>query len=61
MTHNPCYSVVFVEYPKDSRKSWFGKIWRLPAIRVPKFGHSDQEDWLGPKIYKGSMHREEDE
>jgi hypothetical protein len=53
----------FVEYRKVSRKPWLGWKWQLPAIRIPKFGHSAQEDWLEPKIYKGSkaMHEEEDE
>ena len=48
----------FVEYQKDSRKSWFGKIWRLPAIRIPTFRHSGPEEWVGPKLYTGTSDRE---
>jgi hypothetical protein len=44
----------FVEYIKDSRKSWLGKLWKLPAITIPTFGHSRSEEWEGPKLYKGS-------
>ena len=48
----------FVEYIKDSRLSWLGKLWKLSAITIPTFGHSGQEEWLGPKIYTGTSDRE---
>jgi hypothetical protein len=48
----------FVEYIKDSRLSWLGKLWKLPAITIPTFGHSGQEEWKGPKLYKGTGDRE---
>jgi hypothetical protein len=48
----------FVEYIKDSRSSWLSKFWKLPAITIPTFGHSGQEEWLGPKVYKGTSDRE---
>jgi hypothetical protein len=48
----------FVEYIKDSRLSWLGKFWKMPAITIPTFGHSDEEEWLGPKLYTGTSDRE---
>ena len=47
-----------VEYRKDSKASWLGKLWQLPAITIPTFGHSGQEEWLGPTLYKGTSDRE---
>jgi hypothetical protein len=50
----------FVEYKEVSRKLWFGWKWKLPAIKIPTFGQPASEDWLEPKVYKGSsMHEEE--
>jgi hypothetical protein len=48
----------FVEYIKDSRLSWLSKLWKLPAITIPTFGHSGKDEWLGPKVYKGTSDRE---
>ena len=48
----------FVEYIKDSRLPWLAKFWKMPTIPLPIFGRSGQEEWLGPKVYKGTSDRE---
>jgi len=44
----------FVEYRKDPRKSWLGKLWKLPAIIIPTCGRSAPEERVVPKLYMGS-------
>jgi hypothetical protein len=58
----------FVEYRGNTKESGFVRkvkarsVKKLPAVKTPRPGNPDSDDWLQPKVYKGkSMHEEEAE